>query len=43
MIGMRHKIVHDYMQIDEDAVWATVQDDLPVLIKLLSLQKSAHT
>lgn len=32
VIGMRHKIVHDYMAIDEDIVWQVVTTDLPKLI-----------
>jgi len=32
IIGMRHKIVHDYMAIDEDILWQVVATDLPVLI-----------
>ena len=35
IIGMRHKVVHDYMAVDEDIVWHTVQEDLPELIALL--------
>lgn len=35
IIGMRNKVVHDYMYIDEDVVWETVMDDLPVLIEQL--------
>lgn len=35
IIGMRHKVVHDYMGVDEDVVWQTVQGDLPELIALL--------
>lgn len=27
------KIVHDYFEIDLDAVWKTIKDDLPVLKK----------
>ncbi len=27
IIGMRHKIVHDYMMIDEDRVWDTATSD----------------
>jgi uncharacterized protein with HEPN domain len=33
--GMRHRIVHDYVHINNDTVWETVTDDLPELIKLL--------
>lgn len=36
IIGMRHKVVHDYMSVDEDVVWDTVQQELPPLIKLLN-------
>ncbi len=30
--GMRHKIVHDYLDVDEDIVWEVVTKDLPSLI-----------
>src|SRR5215216_2211990 len=36
IIGMRHKVVHDYLDIDFDVVWAVVTTDLPVLITLLN-------
>jgi Protein of unknown function DUF86 len=29
IIGMRHKVVHDYLGIDEDIVWQVVTKDLP--------------
>lgn len=32
IIGMRHHIVHDYMNVDEDIVWEVVQQDLPSLV-----------
>jgi uncharacterized protein with HEPN domain len=32
---MRHKVVHDYMDVDEDIVWRTIEVDLPELIPLL--------
>jgi len=35
IVGMRNKVVHDYMYIDEDVVWETVIDDLPILIAQL--------
>jgi uncharacterized protein with HEPN domain len=35
IIGMRHKLVHDYLNIDEDIVWAVVTQDIPPLIGLL--------
>ncbi len=31
--GMRDKLIHDYFGIDIDAVWDTVEKDLPVLKK----------
>jgi len=35
IIGMRHRIVHDYMNVDEDVVWSVVINDLPSLIAIL--------
>lgn len=35
IIGMRHRIVHDYLNVDEDVVWEVVQQDLPPLVKVL--------
>src|SRR2546425_188341 len=32
VVGMRHRIVHDYLHVDYDIVWAVVQIDLPGLI-----------
>jgi len=29
--GMRDKLVHDYFEIDVDALWITIREDLPVL------------
>ena len=31
MRAMRNKIVHDYMEINADIIWDTVQNDLPAL------------
>jgi uncharacterized protein with HEPN domain len=31
VIGMRHKIVHDYLGLDYDIVWEVVTRDLPIL------------
>jgi uncharacterized protein with HEPN domain len=31
IIGMRHKIVHDYLGVDFDIVWEVVTADLPQL------------
>jgi uncharacterized protein with HEPN domain len=32
---MRHRIVHDYMRVDEDILWQVVTTDLPSLLPLL--------
>jgi uncharacterized protein with HEPN domain len=32
IVGMRHRVVHDYMHVDYDIVWAVVTADLPPLI-----------
>jgi uncharacterized protein with HEPN domain len=35
IIGMRNRIVHDYLNVDYDIVWTVVTDNLPPLIKQL--------
>jgi len=35
IVGMRHKVVHDYMDLDEEVVWDTVANELPALVKML--------
>jgi uncharacterized protein with HEPN domain len=37
VVGMRSKVVHDYLDVDEDVVWDTVKNDLPFL--LLALER----
>jgi uncharacterized protein with HEPN domain len=32
---MRHKVVHDYLGVDEDIVWQVVSQDLPTLVAAL--------
>ena len=32
---MRDRLVHHYFDIDVDVLWATVQDDLPALVRAL--------
>ena len=34
--GMRNKVVHEYFGIDEEILWKTVQDDLPVFKKQIA-------
>jgi uncharacterized protein with HEPN domain len=36
VIGMRHKIVHDYLDVDFAVVWEVATKDLPALISQLS-------
>jgi len=31
----RHKVVHDYLGVDEDIVWQVVTEDLPQLVAAL--------
>jgi uncharacterized protein with HEPN domain len=33
--GMRHRIVHDYLDVDYDVVWDTLQNNLDPLMPLL--------
>jgi uncharacterized protein with HEPN domain len=35
IVGMRHILVHVYFDLDLDAVWRVVQEDLPTLVNLL--------
>jgi len=35
IIGMRHKVVHDYLHVDYDIVWAVATVDLPPLVAKL--------
>ena len=32
IVGLRHRIVHAYFEIDIEVIWKIVQDDLPGLI-----------
>jgi uncharacterized protein with HEPN domain len=32
IIGMRHRLVHAYFDINLNVLWRTVQDDLPALV-----------
>ncbi len=31
MVGMRDKLIHDYLGVDLDAVWDTIEKDIPAL------------
>jgi uncharacterized protein with HEPN domain len=37
IVGMRHRLVHAYFDINLDILWRTVQDDLPPLLQVLEL------
>jgi len=36
MTGMRDKLIHDYIDVDLDVVWKTIEMDLPLLKDLIS-------
>lgn len=36
IIGMRNKVVHEYFGIDEEILWKTIQEDLPVFKKQIA-------
>ncbi len=36
ILGMRHRIVHDYMDVDEDIVWDVATFELPALVKTIT-------
>jgi len=33
MIGMRNVLIHDYIEVDLEAVWLTVREDLPGAVR----------
>jgi uncharacterized protein with HEPN domain len=35
IVGMRHRLVHGYFDINLDILWKTVQEDMPMLVALL--------
>ncbi len=35
VVGMRHRVVHDYMNVDEDILWDTVTNELGPLAEEL--------
>jgi uncharacterized protein with HEPN domain len=35
IIGMRHKLIHEYFRIISEKVWETVTNDIPALIILI--------
>ena len=35
IIGMRNRLIHGYLGIDDDLVWSAVHDELPPLLRAL--------
>ena len=35
IVGMRHRIIHEYFDIDLSILWDTIQNDIPPLIEQL--------
>lgn len=35
VVGMRHRLIHGYDEVDLDVLWATADEDLPTLVKQL--------
>jgi uncharacterized protein with HEPN domain len=35
IIGMRHRLIHGYDNVDYDLLYQTIQEDLPTLVALL--------
>jgi uncharacterized protein with HEPN domain len=35
MIGMRNRLIHEYLDVDLSTVWDTIQEDLPPLISII--------
>ena len=43
IIGMRHKVVHDYLDVDLDVVYSVVTNDLtPLIQSLLAILPPEH-
>lgn len=42
VIGMRHRVVHEYLEVDLEMVWNVVSADLPGLIAALEDAASAE-
>ncbi len=41
VVGMRHRLVHAYTDINPTIIWETVRDDIPPLIAVLELALAA--
>lgn len=41
VIGARNKVLHEYFGVDEEILWKTIQDDMPILKEQIeSLKKT---
>ncbi len=38
IVGMRNRLIHDYMGVDLEIVWKTVKDELPRLKRYLKIK-----
>lgn len=36
IMGMRNKVVHEYFDVDEDILWKTIKEDMPIFKKQIS-------
>ncbi len=43
IIGMRNRLIHDYLNVDYDVVWRAVADEIPPLIATLETALSDET
>lgn len=35
IVGMRNQIIHVYLDVDDDIIWRTIQEDIPLLLPKL--------
>ncbi len=46
MTGMRDKVIHDYIGVDREVLWKTIQQDLPgmqlAVAKMLEEEQRKH-
>jgi uncharacterized protein with HEPN domain len=43
IVGMRHRLIHGYLKVNIDSVWAVVERDLPALAPRLSALLGARS
>jgi uncharacterized protein with HEPN domain len=36
MSGMRDKLIHDYLDVDQEVIWMTIESDIPLLKEIIS-------